>query len=76
MSKRLRRRNEFRDLAVEYVQERGEAELSDIVKYIQKKSRFGVERCSLGVILGNESRIHRHRLTINGTYVTVYSAHP
>ena len=78
-TKRIRRRNEFRDLAVEYVQGRGEAELNDIVKYIQARSRFGVERCSLGVILGGENRLARLRLTINGTYVTVYalaSAHP
>ena len=78
-TKRIRRRTEFRDLAVEYVSERGEAELSDIVRFIQRRSRFGVERCSLGVILGSEHRLDRLRLTVNGTYVTVYalaSAHP
>ena len=72
-SKRIRRRTEFRELAVECVTARGEVELNDIVKFIQKRSRFGVERCSLGVILGGEKRLIRSRLTINGTYVTVYS---
>ena len=73
VSKRIRRRNEFRDLAVECVSARGEVELNDIVKFIQARSRVGVERCSLGVILGSEKRLVRSRMTINGTYVTTYS---
>ena len=72
-SKRNRRRIEFRNLAVECVQARGEVELNDIVKFIQERSRFGVERCALGVILGGEKRLVRSRMTINGTYVTTYS---
>ena len=72
MTKRKRRRLQFRDLAFEYVSIRGYAELSDIVRYIQGKSSFGVERCSLGVILGTEPRLERERLIVNGTYVTIY----
>jgi hypothetical protein len=72
-SKRSRRRAEFRDLAVQCVKARGEVELNDIVKFIQERSRFGVERCSLGVILGGEKRLVRSRMTIGGTYVTTYS---
>ena len=73
MTKRIRRRNEFRELAVEYVSQVGEAEINAIVRCIQARSRCVVERSSLGVILGGESRLERHRMTINGTYVTVYA---
>jgi len=79
MTKRERRRREFKALAVEYVEQRGEGELSDIVRYIQKHTRFGVERNSLGNILRSESRLIRERYTHRGVYVTVYAlaqAHP
>jgi len=72
-SKRKVRREDFKRLTIEYLTSRGgEAEISDIVKYVQSNSRFGVERCSLGNILRSEPKLERRRSVNNSVYITSY----
>ena len=73
-TKSKNRQNEFKTLTIEYVKlQGGEAEISDIIKYIQPRSRYGVERCSLGNILRSCEKLERRRSSSQSNYITTYA---